>query len=36
MRFKLKIPKIRVKDIQTEVEDIKPRFGMSRIEVKDT
>ena len=36
MRFKLKIPKIEVGDIQTEFEDMELRFGMSRIEAKDT
>ena len=36
MRLKLKIPKIEVVDIQTEVEDMKLRFGTFRIEVKNT
>ena len=35
MRLRLKIPKIEVGDIQTEVEGMELRLGVFRIEVGD-
>lgn len=36
MRLRLKIPEIEVGNIQTEVEGMELRLGMSRIEVENT